>query len=300
MRILNFGSLNIDHVYQVDHFVRPGETLSSRSYQMFAGGKGANQSIALGLAGAPVCHAGAIGRDGVWLRDLLEGKGVDVAFITVTDGPSGHAIIQVTPEGENAIILNPGANHGITPGNAESVLRTFDSEDWMLLQNETSSIPDLLHTAHARGMTVVFNPAPMNAAVANYPLACVDYFIVNEIEGEELSGKQEPRDIVTGLCDRYGARTVLTLGSRGVLYGDGDRVISVAAQKVRAVDTTAAGDCFIGYFLAALCSGSPVEAALDRGCRAAAIAVTRPGAADSLPTRGELDEAIQRDGPPTR
>ena len=142
MAVLNFGSLNIDHVYHVDHVARPGETLASRSYRVFAGGKGANQSAALALAGAPVAHAGRVGRDGRWLVEGLSDLGVDVDHVVVDDDePTGHAVIQVEEQsGENAIVLFPGCNRRISPDQIRTCLNSFGSGDILLLQNETNDV----------------------------------------------------------------------------------------------------------------------------------------------------------------
>lgn len=289
MRILNYGSLNIDHVYSVDHFVRPGESLACAGYEVFPGGKGANQSAALALAGADVAHAGKIGSDGAWYRERLEKAGVDVTHVEVVDSPSGHAIIQVNSEGENAIILIGGANRETSPGDAAKVIGEFQAGDYLLLQNEISAIPEIITTAAEAGMTVVINPAPMGPEVKTYPLDKVGIFIVNEIEGTELTGETEPDAVLSAMQKAFpAAAVVLTLGSKGVLYAKGDTRIAVDAEKVEPVDTTAAGDTFIGYFLAELAAGSDVESALRMGRKAAAICVTRMGAASSIPSRNEV------------
>lgn len=288
-RILNFGSLNIDRVYAVDHFVRPGETLSSSAYHVFMGGKGSNQSLALAYAGARVAHAGKLGRDGVWLKDRLQRAGVDTTHLTITDQPSGHAVIQVNRHGENAIILFGGANRAITRKDAARVLKHFNRSDILLLQNEISAIPDIMRTAAKKGMKIVFNPAPMHRSVLSYPLRLVDIFIVNEIEGAQLTGRKQPEQIAAAMRRRFPrAAIVLTLGARGVLYADRTTTFKVPAAKVRVVDTTAAGDTFIGYFLAELTRGVDARSALKTANRAAAICVTRPGAADSIPKRSEV------------
>lgn len=290
MKILNFGSLNLDHVYSVDHFVRPGETLGSLQYRQFCGGKGGNQSIALARAGAHVCHAGKIGRDGLALKERLEKDGVDTSFLEVVDAPTGHAIIQVIPTGENSIIIHGGANQAITGADAERVLAHFGKGDFLLLQNEISAIPEILECATVRGLTIVFNPAPMNAAVGRYPLERAHYLVVNEVEGAELTGEKDPTRIILILQKQNPySSVVLTLGERGVWFADGTKLVRVPANKVKAVDTTAAGDTFIGYFLAGLSQRREMEEVLQLACRAAAICVMRPGATDSIPTLREVE-----------
>ncbi len=291
MTVLNYGSLNIDHVYRVPHFVRPGETLTSLEYRRFAGGKGLNQSIALARAGAPVHHAGKIGPEGRWLRDILAQEGVDTRFVQETDDvPTGHAIIQVVPEGENAIVIYGGANRAITPEDIHAILDRFGPEDWLLLQNEISGLAELLARAGARGLRIALNPAPMTPQVMESPLEHVDLFIVNETEGAALTGEQEPQAILAAMRRRFPrAATVLTLGARGSLYEDDREHIHTPAVPVQAVDTTAAGDTFTGYLLAGLLEELPPARALELATRAAALCVTRPGAAPSIPHRAEVD-----------
>lgn len=289
MHILNFGSLNLDYVYQVPHFVRPGETLSSTDFQKFSGGKGGNQSLALGLAGAKVFHAGKIGPDGRWLLERLQAAGVDTSLIAIGDEPTGHAIIQVNPDGENAILLHPGANHALTGADLSRAFHTTTPGGLLLTQNEINLLPDILRTAKAHGMTIAFNPAPFTPAVLTYPLDLVDLFILNEIEGAELTGETTPARILAALRARFPqAAAVLTLGAAGARYQDATQTLSVPAEKVTAVDTTAAGDTFTGYFLAAWAEGQPVETCLRVGCKAAGLCVQRPGAAESIPRKEEV------------
>jgi len=289
MHILNIGSLNIDHVYSVEHFVRPGETLASRHYALHPGGKGCNQSIALAAAGAPVRHVGRLGQDGLWLRDMLAARGVDTTQIQIVDGPSGHAVIQVDAAGENAILLAGGANRSITDADAPALLATAEPGDWLLLQNEISAVPALMRHAAELGLHIAFNPAPMSADVHDYPLDLVHTLILNELEGAELSDYENPEAITDHLRKRFPhTAIVLTLGSRGVRYHDAGGVVTVPAPQVEAVDTTAAGDCFIGYLLAGLAAGHPVRDSLTTACAAAAICVTRPGAAPSIPLATEV------------
>ena len=287
MKIINFGSINIDHVYSVEHFVRPGETLESESYALFSGGKGANQSIALARAGAEVIHAGKVGADGGWLKTKLQDSGVDVSLIETVAELTGHAVIQVNSDGENAIIIHGGANRNVSDANIENVLGKAEKGDFLLLQNEINAVDKILEKA--RDLTVVFNPAPMSDEVKNYPLERVDIFIVNEVEGEALTGEREPDLILDAMQKLYPkSRTVLTLGKAGVIYADGEQRVKVPALQVNAVDTTGAGDTFIGYFLAELSRGSGIERCLQMGVKASALCVTRQGAADSIPELEEL------------
>lgn len=289
MRVLNIGSINIDHVYKVDHFVRAGETVAGQSYNIFAGGKGFNQSIALARAGVVTSHAGRVGEDASWLLRRLEQEGVDTTHVTVGDVTTGHAIIQVTPDGENAIFLFGGANRAITDTDVESALSSCATGDYLLVQNETSSVAKAIEKAHDKGLKVVFNPAPMSADVHQYPLELVDIFILNETEAEYLTGETDPAEILASMRNRFPkAATVLTQGNKGAVYSDASLMHYEPALLVDAVDTTAAGDTFIGFFLAELMlSADPVKA-LAKGCHAAAICVTRVGASDSIPLREEV------------
>ena len=279
MKVLNFGSLNIDLVYRVREFVRPGETISARSFARFAGGKGLNQSVALARAGATVLHAGAVGADGGFLVELLRENGVDCSAVAVLDdAPSGHAVIQVSDAGENSIVLYPGANHRITPELIDRALALTEPGDILLLQNEISSMAEIMRRAAGHGLRIFFNPAPMTEEVAAYPLELVDTLIVNETEWEALSGMFPP----------FKVNVLQTLGARGAVY---NRKIIVPAERVEnVVDTTAAGDTFIGYFIAGLLAGKDVKSAMKTATSASAWCIQRPGAAPSIPRRSDLAE----------
>lgn len=289
MRVLNFGSLNIDYVYKVDNFIKPGETKAARSLEVFAGGKGLNQSLALARAGANAAHAGKIGAEGRFLAEKLQAAGVDASRVEVSSSANGHAIIQVDDAGRNCILLFGGANRDIDEAFIERSLDDFGAGDILLLQNEIASIPAIMARAKARGMTIVMNPAPFDAGIASYPLELIDIFILNEIEAADLAGVDDPEAAASALGARFpSAKIVVTLGSEGSLCVEGGKTIRQKAYKVKAVDTTAAGDTFSGYFLAGLLEGMDTAAALDLGARAASICVTRKGAADSVPLRSEL------------
>ena len=293
MAILNLGSINIDHVYEVDHFVRPGETLNGKSYQVFAGGKGFNQSVALARAGVETRHAGRVGTHSEWLLERLQADGVDTTQVQTGEVPTGHAIIQVIPSGENAIVLYGGANQSLTKVDIDSALAACSLGDYLLIQNETNLVGYAMQKAHEKGLKVVFNPAPMSGGVCNYPLELVDIFILNETEVEELTGTRDPEQACDRMIEKFpGAVTVLTLGVKGAIYASDRLRHHEAARLVDAVDTTAAGDTFIGYFLAEwMQSGDPLVS-LSRGCRAAALCVMSPGASDSIPMPDELKVEI--------
>lgn len=291
MRILNIGSINADHVYRVERIVRPGETRASRSYARYAGGKGFNQSVALARAGAAVAHVGGVGPDGQWLRDALAQDGVDIAHVREAADPTGHALIQVDDAGENAIVIHAGANGVLAAADVGLAIGASAAGDWILLQNETNVVGGAIRLAHGRGRRVVLNPAPMTAAVLEMPLELVDVLILNEIEGRALTAEADPARMLASLRARYPQATVvLTLGAQGVLADGGQGVVCQPAFPAQAVDTTAAGDTFIGYFLAAWTGGVELARALRWACRASAICVTRPGAAASIPRRAEVGE----------
>ena len=294
MKILNFGSLNLDLVYQMPHFVRAGETLSSTAFSRNVGGKGLNQSVALAKAGAQVYHAGLVGEDGEMLRSFLAENGVDVRFVRTVDAPSGHAVIQVEPAGNNCIFLYGGANQRVTEDFIREALEPFEAGDFLILQNEINDIGRIISLAADKGMQVVLNPSPIADNLKSLPLERVSWFILNEIEGAELSGRSDAKDVLEGLTARYPhSRIVLTLGSEGSVYAGEGRRVHQSAYRVKAVDTTAAGDTFTGFFFAAMAEGADVEEALRRASKASAISVTRPGAAASIPTLSEVLEALK-------
>lgn len=290
MKILNFGSLNIDYVYSVDHFVRPGETLSSEKLELFCGGKGLNQSIAMARAGAPVFHAGKIGKEGSMLTNILKKSGADISNVEISDKITGHAIIQVDASGQNCILLHGGANIDIGVDFIDKVLSKFEAGDILLSQNETNNIPSLLKKAHEKGLIIAYNPSPIDKNITSYPLECVKYFILNEIEGNALTGKTEPQKIADELLRKYPkSAVVLTLGKHGVFYKDENESITHGTYKVKRIDTTGAGDTFTGYFLAGVYGGLDTKEILRRASVASSIAVSRKGASASIPT---LDEVL--------
>lgn len=291
MQVLNFGSLNIDHVYMVDHFVAPGETLSSSGYQVNAGGKGLNQSIALGRAGVKTFHAGMIGKDGLFLKKLLEDSNVNTENLIIGDLPTGHAVIQVEKKSaQNSILLYPGANMDISKDDMCSILQSAPKGSWLLLQNEINNIPFLILEGKRCGLKVAINPAPCNEAVRSYPLESCDLIMVNEIEAAQLTGTAgTPRQMAALMAERFPeSELVITLGKDGALYRHGSEEIMVPARVVKAVDTTSAGDTFTGYFMAAKLRGMDAEASMKCAIFASSITVTRPGAAVSIPTAVEV------------
>ena len=293
MRVLNFGSLNLDYVYNVDHFVRPGETLAASSRAVKAGGKGLNQSVALARAGVPVCHAGCLGAGGEKLKIMLEENGVDTESLLPVPEAQGHTVIQVDRDGANCILLFGGSNRCVTEDQVRRVIGRFSRGDWLLLQNEINCLPLIVKLASKQGMHIVLNPSPFNASLEEVDFSLLDWLLVNEVEAEQLCGETEPDLVWEKLHERYPRLSLLvTLGSSGsAAYRVQDGSVEACradAVRVKAVDTTAAGDTYTGYFIAGLMEGEPLQTCMELASRAAAAAVTRPGAAESIPWKKEL------------
>jgi ribokinase len=294
MTIACLGSCNIDHVLRVPHLVNAGETVASATYQRQTGGKGLNQSVALARSGARVTHLGCIGPDGAMLRECLVAEGIDGRHLQTVDTPTGNAFIQVDDAGENAIVITPGANACATPDRFAAVIADLAADDWLLVQNETPDAGRAIALAAEQGVRIAANPAPMTTAVASWPLDRLDLLIVNRYEAATLAciSRQAPGDeLLTALTNECAAAMiVLTDGADGAWLRYGTAHVHHPARLVTAVDTVAAGDVFTGFFLGALSQGRSPEQALDLAIAAAGIAVTRPGAARSIPHRHEITD----------
>lgn len=291
-RILNFGSINIDNVFQVGEFVRPGETIEAKSLEILPGGKGLNQSVALSRAGAEVYHAGKIGPDGQWLLDLMDGAGVHTEFVAKDGSSTGKAMIQVNHAGQNCIIIHHGANGEITKDYIDSVLEHFCPGDLLLLQNEINNILYLIDKTFELGMKIAWNPSPLSPDFRNYPLEKISVFLLNEIEGGGLTGETEPEKIAQALLKRNpNAKVVLTLGKDGVLYRDAAKICRHGIYRVPVVDTTGAGDTFTGFFLAGMLKGLSPEETLRIASVASSIEVSRKGAAVAVPAFQEVQNS---------
>ena len=290
MKILNFGSLNIDRTYKVENFVKPGETISSLSLGTFCGGKGLNQAIACKKAGSKVYMAGKIGSDGAILLSKLKEFDVDSGHVYIDDDElSGHAIIQVEKSGQNSIILYGGTNRTINHEEVDKVLADFNEGDILLLQNEISSMDYIIDKGYEKGMVIALNPSPMNNALLECDLSKVSYFIMNEIEAAAISGYEDADKAIAELNKKYpNSKIVITLGGDGVKYFDGEKTYQHGIYKVDAIDTTAAGDTFTGYFLGGILEGLEPMEILAMASKASAIAVSRPGASDSIPSKEEV------------
>ena len=287
-KILNIGSLNLDYVYAVPHFVEAGETLLSSRRDVFPGGKGLNQTVAAARAGAKVYHGGAVGGDGNMLLALLRDVGADVSAVARVDVPTGHAIIQVSPQGENAILILGGANRAVSEETVTAALEKVDPGDILLLQNEINGLDLIIRRAARKGLRILFNPAPMEASVKDLPLELLDTLIVNEGEGRALAGDMDA--LKAAYPDQ---KILLTQGSRGASLWTGSEFLFQPAFPVKAVDTTAAGDCFLGYYAAALSEGLPYARALQLATAASALAVQKQGAAPSIPLRAEVEAFLR-------
>lgn len=293
MKILNFGSCNIDYVYRLHHIAAPGETQKSDDLQMFAGGKGLNQSVAIAKAGGRVCHAGCIGTDGDMLLHTLQENAVDTALLQRMPQKNGHAMIQVSETGENAIIVYPGTNAMIREDYVDAVLSHFSKGDILVLQNEINCLSYILSCAHQRGMTVILNPSPIQDALRSLDFHKISYMVLNEIEAVALFGGDDAQSSAAIAAEQYpNLRIVLTLGENGSVYREGSVVWHQNAFRVKAVDTTAAGDTFMGYFVAGLAKGQPIPEILRLASAAAAMAVSKEGAAPSIPYLHDVECAV--------
>lgn len=289
MKILNYGSMNVDHVYEVDHIVRPGETLNALGRHDYPGGKGLNQSIAVARAGGDIYQIGVLGADGEVLERALKENRIHTDFVKHVPGGSAHTMLQVDRNGQNSIIVFADEAITFTDAEMEEILSHFSAGDAVIFQNELARSPVFMRKAADRGLTVIFNPSPMEDSIFAYPLDRVSWFVINEIEGAALTGKTAPEEILAGMANQYpGAGVVLTLGSDGAWAVKGEERCFQPAVPVKAVDTTAAGDTFLGFFVTGILAGDPLPDVMARAARAASIAVSRPGAAVSIPSLEEV------------
>ena len=293
MKILNFGSCNIDYVYEVEHIVQRGETLAANKLSVFPGGKGLNQAIAVAKAGTTVYFAGCIGEDGAMLAQVLKQAGVDVHNLLSVKGPTGQAIIQVDENGENSIVIYRGANGAVTKEYIDKVLEQFDRDDILLLQNEISNLPYLIEKSTEKGMKIILNPSPFENMLKNINLNNLYCVVLNETEAMQWTGSQDPYDFLLLAQKEYPQlQILLTFGEEGSVFLKNGELHRQPAFKVSVVDTTAAGDTFTGYFVAGLCDELEIKENLKRASVAAGIAVSRKGASSSIPTYEEVEQQI--------
>lgn len=294
MKVLNIGSMNLDHVYTVDHIVEPGETQSSTQLQLFLGGKGMNQSVALAKAGVEAYQGGMIGADGGVFLDACREYGIHADYIRTVDARTGHAIIQIDKNAQNCILLYGGANQALTEAYVDKVISQFDQGDILLLQNEVNLMPYIVDRGYAQGMKIVLNPSPFDDKLKAVDMTKISLFLLNEIEGCQLTGCREPDAIIDSIRERFPhAAVVLTLGSDGAVYADQSCKHFQPIFPVKAVDTTAAGDTFTGYFIAGLAQGMEIPDILRMSAKASSIAVSRAGAVPSIPYRDEVIASLE-------
>ncbi len=297
--LIVFGSINADLLLEVDRLPRPGETVSAQSCRWLPGGKGANQATAAAKAGARVRLFGAVGRDpyGPSLRRGLEEAGVDTRGVREVDGPSGVAVVAVERGGENLILVASGANAAARADQLND--RDLAPGAVLLCQNELPAAETfaLLIRAHRRGLTAVLNLAPATVPPAEV-LEAVDVLVVNEGELGLLAGSHEVEEGARSLARRFALTAVVTLGARGAFAVTEERLVRVAALPVQAVDTTGAGDAFVGVLAAALAEGRPLEDGLRRASVAAGLTCTRLGAQEAQPRRAEIEARIAELPPP--
>lgn len=289
MTLFNLGSINADYFYQLSHLPKPGETLVADGMTKGLGGKGANMSVAAARAGAQVRHIGAVGPDGKWASGRLLEYGVDITHIATSTEPTAHAIISVDQQGENSIIIYPGANHDISIDAVGMALTEADTDDLLVIQNETKLQAEAAEMAQSLGMRVAYAAAPFDADAVRSVLPFTDYLILNEIEMQQLE------DSLDKSANELGVDTVVvTKGAKGATVYSAENSWQPEHQpafKVKAVDTTGAGDTFTGYFLAFVDRGAFFDEALEMASRAGALMVTRHGTADVIPDLKEVLDA---------
>ncbi len=286
MTIFNLGSINADHIYEVEHLPSPGETLTAVNFATGLGGKGINQSVAAALAGSDVVHIGAVGPDGGWAVDRISEQGIDTAYISKIDTPTGHAIINVDQDGENAIVIFPGANNCQSSDKIREALKGAGAGDILLLQNETNLQAEAAKIAHDLGVKVIYSAAPFSVEAVRKVLDNTTILMMNKVESEQLCAGLETELVELPVSD-----VVVTKGGDGAgwLRPQTRETLNIASFPVTAIDTTAAGDTFAGYFAAGLDQGLSIKDAMTLGSAAAAIKVTRKGTADAIPMRAEVD-----------
>lgn len=293
MKILCIGSINQDIVYTVEHIAAGGETVLSRDRNVYWGGKGLNQAVALARSFDEVYFAGMVNQNECAIQDYFKSNHVKTDYMEYSEIPTGHAIIYVDCNGQNSITVFGGANQALTETYIEETLNHFEKGDIVLIQNETNQLEKIICYAHERQLTIAMNPSPFEEKLLGLPLEMVDLFILNEIEGAQLTGCREPDAIIRAALKKFpDAVFVLTLGEQGSIYADKKNILRQGIYKMPVTDTTAAGDTFTGYFLSGTARGLSAEDALKLAAKASAIAISRQGAAVSIP---KLDEVLKFD-----
>lgn len=290
MKILNFGSLNIDYVYHVNKFVVEGETIASTSFHKNPGGKGLNQAVALSRISNQVYFAGKVGNDGKSLVNELYDNNVNTEYIGISNEITGHAIIQVNDEGQNCIITHGGANFDVDVEYIDSVLSQFEKDDLLIIQNEVSNVDYIIKKAYKKGLKIIYNPSPVTSVMKKIDFNQLEYLVINHLEGDVITGKEKSKDILDYLLVNYPSlKVILTASELGAYYKDKDNDIYVKSHKVKAIDTTCAGDTFLGFFLGGIINGKSIEDSMKLASKAASLAVTRDGASRTIPKMKELE-----------
>lgn len=291
MKILNFGSLNIDIFFRVENIVKPGETISAKSIEKRPGGKGLNQSVALSKSFENVYHAGSVGDDGVFLIDYLKSENINTKYIKKSDKLTGNAIIQVDDKGENSIVLYKGANFDNDKNFIDEVLDNFDKDDILLLQNEISSMKYLIDKAYEKGMKIVLNPSPITDEIKEFDFNKIDLLLVNEIEAKNIANKNSVYESIDYFTSTYkNINLIVTVGSKGSIFVNKNEKIKQEGIKVESVDSTGAGDTFTGFFVSYFYQGKNVRDCLKFASLASALSVTKSGASISIPSLCDVKE----------
>lgn len=291
MKILNFGSLNIDIFFRVENIVKPGETISAKSIEKRPGGKGLNQSVALSKSFENVYHAGSVGDDGIFLVDYLKSENINTKYIKKSDKLTGNAIIQVDDKGENSIVLYKGANFDNDKKFIDEVLNDFSKDDILLLQNEISSMKYLIDKAYEKGMKIVLNPSPITDEIKEFDFNKIDLLLVNEIEAKDIANKDNIDESINYFMATYpNINLIVTLGSKGSIFVNKNEKIKQEGIKVESVDSTGAGDTFTGFFVSYFYQGKNVRDCLKFASLASALSVTKSGASISIPSLCDVKE----------
>lgn len=300
MKIIVVGSLNMDYILQVPHIPKEGETILSTETDTSLGGKGLNQAVAAARSGAEVSMIGAVGEDedGRIMKHLLEQEGINHEGLDEQPGPSGKAYISIDTKGQNTIIVSPGANFKLTEEWVDRHRELFKDARYCILQMEIQLpvIYSVLRLCREMGVATILNPAPVNSAFDRCQLKLVDYLVVNETELTLLSGgEKDPEKAISKLLEEGVRNIIYTMGSNGSRFCSSEADLVIPAYRVKAVDTTAAGDTFIGAF-ASQFEGKNHEEAMTYASRAAALAVTREGAIGSIPRKEEVARWLELQG----
>lgn len=295
MKILNFGSINIDHTYSLPHFVKAGETIASTNFEKNIGGKGLNQSIAIAKSGLKVYHAGVLSnQEKDFILEEIKKYNINTDYIKYSDNPNGHAVIQVEESGQNCIILYSGTNYEITTEYIDEVLDNFHKDDFCVLQNEISNLEYIVKKCNEKGVKIILNPSPWTDELKQILDYHIEYLLINEVEAMQITGVEEPQKSLEFLNEKYpNTKVVLTLGSAGAVYQDSTQKEYHPIYDIKVVDTTAAGDTFTGYFIYGICNNMKIKDILSLSSAASALAVSRKGATCSIPLKGEVDDFLK-------